>query len=403
MADDYARHALSQRAAFAATHPAVLAAARLFADEPVLRVVDLGAADGVNSHGLIRELARERAGRPLIYALVDLPTNAWGVAADHLRHAFGGAADGPEAVVIPAPGDAGLGVADAGTGAHYASPEAHGEACRRAVEHSPPPALVISMAGIPLQQAPCLPSGSVHVAVTGTAMHWVADAAGLASTGSVFPGYPDHIDEGERRAWGVAAARQWERLLEMRAMELAPGGRFIAALPASPAPGRERTGLYVEIIGDMNRVLADWCRAGRIDAGTVAAIVVPVWMRTLDEIRAPFEASGGRVAGLELESAELFRLDNPYWHDDPAVFAQGYVRSVTAWGGPILLRAFAREGEDRAPASSPPSSKSSRSASRMPPTAIAGTTSRRFSSAARRTARRHRSASGRALRAARHG
>ena len=350
MADDYARYALSQRAAFEATHPAVLAAARSFADEPVLRVVDLGAADGVNSHGLIRELARERAGRPLIYALVDLPTNAWGVAADHLRHAFVGAADGPEAVVIPAQGDAGPGVADVGTGAHYAFPEAHGEACRRAVEHTPSPALVISMAGIPLQQAPCLPSGSVHVAVTGTAMHWVADAAGLASTGSVFPGYPDHIDEGERRAWGVAAARQWESLLEMRAMELAPGGRFIAALPASPAPGRERTGLYVEIIGDMNRVLADWCRAGRIEAETVAAIVVPVWMRTLDEIRAPFEASGGRLAGLELESAELFRLDNPYWHDDPAVFAQGYVRSVTAWGGPILLRAFAREGEDRAPA-----------------------------------------------------
>ena len=46
MADDYARYALSQRAAFEATHPAALAAARLFADEPVLRVVDLGAADG---------------------------------------------------------------------------------------------------------------------------------------------------------------------------------------------------------------------------------------------------------------------------------------------------------------------------------------------------------------------
>ena len=293
MADDYARHALSQRAAFEATHPAVLAAARLFADEPVLRVVDLGAADGVNSHGLIRDLGEERAGRPLIYALVDLPTNAWGVAADHLRHAFGGPADGPGVVVIPAPGDAGPGVADVGTGAHYASPEAHSEACRRAVEHSPPPATVISMAGIPLQQAPCLPSGSVHVAVTGTAMHWVADAGGLASTGSVFPGYPDHRDEAERRAWRVAAARQWERLLEMRAMELAPGGRFIAALPASPAPCPERTGLYVEIIGDMNRVLADWCRAGRIGAATVAAVVVPVWMRTLDEIRAPSRRAAG--------------------------------------------------------------------------------------------------------------
>jgi hypothetical protein len=233
MADDYARYALSQRAAFEATHPAALAAARLFADEPVLRVVDLGAADGVNSHGLIRALAEERGGR-LVYALVDLPTNAWAVAADHLRHAFARAANGPGVVVIPAPRDAGPGVANAGTGAHYASPEAHGEACRRAVEYSAPPATVIGLAGIPLQQAPCLPSGSVHLGVSGTAMHWVADAAGLASTGSVFPGYPDHRDEAERRAWRVAAARQWERLLEMRALELAPGGRFITALRPRP-------------------------------------------------------------------------------------------------------------------------------------------------------------------------
>ena len=88
--------------------------------------------------------------------------------------------------------------------------------------------------------------------------------------------------------------------------------------------------------------------ASSIDAATVAAVVVPVWMRTLDEIRGPFEAGGGRVADLELESAELFRLDNPYRDDDPAIFARGYVRSVTAWGRPLLLRAFAREGEDRA-------------------------------------------------------
>ncbi len=350
MADDYARYALSQRASFEATHPAVLAAAQRFADEQVLRVVDLGAADGVNSHGLIRDLVQERAGRPLIYALVDLPTNAWSVAGAHLRHAFTTAADGTGVVVIPAPDDAGPGVADAGAGAHYASPEAHDDACRRALEHDPPPATVISMAGIPLHRTPCLPPGTVHVAVSGTTMHWVADSAGLASTGSVFPSYPDHTDEAERRAWREAAALQWQQLLEIRAMELAPGGRFIAALPASPAPDPDRTGLYVEIIGDMNRLLAEWRRAGRIGAATVAAVVVPVFMRTLDEIRAPFEAGGGHVAGLELESAELFRLDNPYWHEDPAVFAQGYVESVRAWGGPLLHRAFAREGEDGAPA-----------------------------------------------------
>jgi len=348
MADDYARHALSQRASFAAIHPAVMAAAGQLASEPVLCVADLGAADGVNSHGLIRDLVAQRAGRPLIYALVDLPTNAWRVAAAHLRDAFGPGIDRGATVVIPAPAESGPGVADTGTGAHYAWPEAHGEACRRALDRDPPPATVVSMAGIPLHQAPSFPRGTVHLAVTGTTMHWVADAAGLASSGSVFPGYPDHVDDDERSAWRVAAERQWEQMLEMRAVELAPGGWFIAAIPASPAACPDRTGLYVEIVGDMNLLLADWRRAGRIGGATVAAAVVPVWSRTLGEFRAPFEAGGGSFAGLELESIELFRLDNPYWHDNPAVFARDYVQSVTAWGGPLLLRAFAREGEARA-------------------------------------------------------
>src|SRR6185369_17930168 len=97
------------------------------------------------------------------------------------------------------------------------------------------------------------------------------------------------------------------------AIELAPGGWFIAAIPASPSPSQDRTGLYVEIVGDMNLLLAEWRRAGRIGGATVAAAVVPVWSRTLDEFRAPFEARGRSVAGLELESAELFHLDKPYW------------------------------------------------------------------------------------------
>ena len=49
MADNYAENARSQRAAFARTYDAVLAAVEAFDDEPTLRVVDLGAADGVNS------------------------------------------------------------------------------------------------------------------------------------------------------------------------------------------------------------------------------------------------------------------------------------------------------------------------------------------------------------------
>jgi hypothetical protein len=51
-----------QRASFEAIRPAVMAAAGRLASEPVLCVADLGAADGVNSHGLIRDLVAQRAG-----------------------------------------------------------------------------------------------------------------------------------------------------------------------------------------------------------------------------------------------------------------------------------------------------------------------------------------------------
>ena len=160
-----------------------------------------------NSHGLIRDLVTKRARQPLIYALVDLPTNAWRIADAHLRDAFGPATDEGAMVVIPTPDRAGPAVADTGTGTHYASPETHGEACRRALDRQLPPATVVSLAGIPLHQAPALPRGVVHIAVTGTTMNWIADAAGLASSGSVFPGHPDHVDEDERRTSGVSPRR----------------------------------------------------------------------------------------------------------------------------------------------------------------------------------------------------
>jgi hypothetical protein len=348
MADDYASFALSQRAALEAAFPDVLAAAAEFEDEPVLCVADLGAADGVNSYGLIRELIAQRAGRPLIYALVDLPSNTWNVATEHLQRGLLGVEPATTMALVPDTGD--VTAADVGTGAHYASAEAHAEACRRALARQPPPAVVLSMAGIALDAAPCLPAGSVHVAVSGTAMQWVAGAAGLPSSGSVFPGYRDHSDGLERQAWQRAAAEQWQRLLDIRSIELAPGGRVIIALPASAAPWPRGNSLYCAMIAEMNDLLAGWSRAGRIRGETAAAVVVPVWMRTVEEIRAPFEQGGGRFADLVLEKLELVRLDNPYWHPDPARFARGYVSSVAAWGGPLFLRSFSQEGPDKGPA-----------------------------------------------------
>ena len=134
----------------------------------------------------------------------------------------------------------------------------------------------------------------------------------------------------------------------MRAVGAGAWRWFIAAIPASAAPRSDWTGLYVAIVGELNLLLADWHRAGRIGAATVAAAVVPVWSRTLDESGLPSRRAAGSSPGSSSRAPSGLRLDNPYLHDNPAVFARDYVKSVTAWGGPLLLRAFAREGEARA-------------------------------------------------------
>lgn len=341
MDDDYASFALSQRRSFEHAFPAILEAALALDDEPVLRVMDQGAADGLNSHLLIGVLAAMRAGRPLVYSFVDMPTNAWTVAARHLETHPG--INGPVAVV-PAPDSPRA--RDLGSGPHVQSADDHVAEVEAALAGGA--STVVGLAGIPLHAAPSYADGQVHLAITGTTMHWVEAPPDLGSTGSVFPGYAGHHDDAERAAWRDQAARQWDSLMRMRARELAPGGWFVAALPASDTGDPDRAGLYHQVVRDMNDVLAEWVAAGTIAQATADAVVTPVWMRTPDEIRAPFDVGGGHVDGLVLERVELFRLDNPYSHDDPRVFAQRFVRSCVAWGGPLFLRAFAREGDGRA-------------------------------------------------------
>ena len=341
MDDDYASFALSQRRSFEYAFPAVLEAALALDHEPVLRVMDQGAADGLNSHLLIGVLAAMRGGRPLVYSFVDMPTNAWAVAARHLaaRPRLGGVV-----AVVPAPDSPRA--RDLGSGPHVDSADDHMAEVEAALAGGA--STVVGLAGIPLHAAPSYADGQVHLAITGTTMHWVDAPPDLGSTGSVFPGYVAHRDDAERAAWRDQAARQWDALMRMRARELAPGGWFIAALPASDTGDPDRAGLYHQIVHDMNEVLAEWVAAGTIAQATADAVVTPVWMRTPEEIRAPFEARGGDVDGLVLERVELFRLDNPYWDDDPQVFARRFLQSCVAWGGPLFLRAFAREGDDRA-------------------------------------------------------
>ena len=344
MSSDYARNARSQAEAFAHTYPTVLAAAKAHNDVRDLVVADLGAADGVNSHELIAALVAERAGRGLHYALVDLPHVGRQVAARQLAQMADRSGHPERFAIVPDAATPREIVRDVGTGDHLGTPDEHLRAVREASARQPRPATVLSLAGIPIQTGPCLPAGTVDIAVSGTTMHWVSNSGALPSTGSVFPGYPNHRDAAQRAAWADAAARDWRRILAHRGAELAPGGTLVAAVPASSGPWPDRGGAYGAISADMDDILAGWRDEGRIGPAALAAVVVPTWSRTLEEFRAPFADTGGTFAGLTLQSAELFSLENPYRDHEPQVFAENYVRSVEAWGGQLFARALGIEG-----------------------------------------------------------
>ena len=99
----------------------------------------------------------------------------------------------------------------------------------------------------------------------------------------------------------------------------------------------------------MNALLAEWRRAGRIRPATVASVVVPVWTRTLDEIRAPFAAGDGQNRRPPRERRRLSGPDNPTGTTIPRCSRDVTWGAPPAWGGLLLLRSFALEGEDRAP------------------------------------------------------
>ena len=469
MDDMYSSYALSQKMAFEKTFPFILEAAKLFTvnstyclsssphvDEygkvpylrkstipipvEVLRVVDLGAADGGNSHVLIKELLKLRQGLPLVYSLVDMPSNNWKVTADLLfadpvlgmkdkydknkdekhekdenrdrgehPHTYSGWVGDIDAIIkadkggkyhiqndtdksgvitiIPPPllestndndynttniGDASTYTeilsTDIGTGAHFASASAHALALNYALLNGA--STVVSLVGIPLHEKLCLPKGTVHIAISGTTMHWLQAPDNLGSTGSVFPGYTDHLDEQQREEWSRIAAKQWVRLLQLRADELCSGGWFIMNVPVSAESGklRGKHACMSVLVHDMNNILSDWVKDGHIKQCTSDAIVVPVWSRTEEELRAPFSSSSGDSdsdgdgAGIDdliLEHLEVFEIDNPYYlrlqsalpsthpssEPDPFEFAKEYVRSAMSWGRPILLAAFSRENE----------------------------------------------------------
>ena len=165
-----------------------------------------------------------------------------------------------------------------------------------------------------------VPPGTVHLGVSFTAMHWLSSPP------------PGGLDGGIHHALGTATAKQndeyaaqaasdWERMLECRAAELAPGGRLVFVNFCVDGEGQylgnttaTEGGPSESMYATKDGLWRELATEGIITDAEAEACAFANYYRSLEEFSAPFadENSPVRRAGLKLVSAETKVVRCPY-------------------------------------------------------------------------------------------
>jgi SAM dependent carboxyl methyltransferase len=181
---------------------------------------------------------------------------------------------------------------------------------------------------------PLLPPGRVHLGWNTWSMQWMSRNPADA---------PDHILAGMSASAPVIAAvkeqqaADWRRFLTLRATELRQGGRLLVGYTARTAT---ETG-WEWLLGELWESVQDMGRAGLYSEDERTRLTIPIGLRTLDEIRAPF-AESGKFSGLRIEHCEIVKVADPYWKEyqhtgDARQLASRQTNTMRAWSGPAIL------------------------------------------------------------------
>lgn len=146
-----------------------------------------------------------------------------------------------------------------------------------------------------------VPSGSVHLALSFTAMHWLSAKPCDITTGL----HMTQAAGAELDAFKAQAAADWRTVLLHRAAELAPGGEAVIANFAVSPEGHflGHTDIGPCMYGTMARLWAGLRDEGTITPAEYDACTFINYYRTLDELLAPLQPGGAAwQAGLRAVS-----------------------------------------------------------------------------------------------------
>lgn len=186
-----------------------------------------------------------------------------------------------------------------------------------------------------------LPPGQVHLGWNSWAAHWLSQKSLDA---------PDHVTPTLSRVPAVRqeAARQsaldWDCFLRSRSSELRAGGKLLCLVMIDTGEPVD-TDLLWTFLWDS---IVDVFTEGSLTEQELHGITVPIWYRSLAELRAPFETEDIPV-GLSLDHLEATTAPDPFWETfnqsgDSDVFGTSWANLMRAVAAPSIASVI---GEDR--------------------------------------------------------
>ena len=185
-----------------------------------------------------------------------------------------------------------------------------------------------------------VPPRTVQLGLSFSAAHWLREQPHMDVPGGI---YFCEATGAAHVALRTQATADWQRFLECRAAELAPGGRLVVGCVGTQveADGTELVTAR-ELLQLMAAVADDLVQAGRLRADAVLGYVFPVYARTVAEAVAPVAGPNAPLAdAFTVEVAETHAVPNPYYDrfrqdGDAAQYAHDYAAFVRAFSSSAI-------------------------------------------------------------------
>ena len=190
-----------------------------------------------------------------------------------------------------------------------------------------------------------VPSGTLDLGFSATAMHWLSDKVCNISNHVQAVGARGEELEAFRRQ----AHQDWRQILLHRARELKPGGKLVLINFAHDEQGYYlgNTG-GVNMFDTFNRIWRDFLEQSRITQVEYENMTLPQYYNTVEEFSAPLQNPDEAVyqAGLRLDHIDTRIVKCPFAesfaeHGDAARFAEEYIPTIRSWNESIFFNALA--------------------------------------------------------------